>query len=200
MKLLELKEALNEAYLNFYYTRDESYYALFYKLTHKFLKNFIRKYYIKSLVDCEDVIAEVYEIMYTKVNLFSDEYAPYNWMTTIAVNQALQKIKQRKKTNAVEILDDKYSINEGYRYAEYTEELYVAIEQLTDPHKSIVEMKLDGISEEEIGELLDMNVKAVKSRYRHAKLMLRNILEGEYIFKGVANCSKPYKPTKKTKI
>jgi len=138
MKLLELKEALNEAYLNFYYTRDESYYALFYKLTHKFLKNFIRKYYIKSLVDCEDVIAEVYEIMYTKVNLFSDEYAPYNWMTTIAVNQALQKIKQRKKTNAVEILDDKYSINEGYRYAEYTEELYVAIEQLTYPHKSIV--------------------------------------------------------------
>jgi RNA polymerase sigma-70 factor (ECF subfamily) len=150
--------------------------------------------------DAEDVTQDVLLQVVRKLDTFRGESQLGTWLHRVTVNAALahrQKRANRQKYEAGEAKDDltdagpagvvrrwNVSPDEPVLAAEQAELIEKAINQLPEPYRDVyVLADVEGLPNAEIGEMLGLNVPAVKSRLHRARLRMRDALaphfEGE---------------------
>ncbi len=114
-----------------------------------------------------------------------------SWICTIATNTCLDELRKRSKKKTLS-LDEQYDTGDNnvkYEVADDAptplEELVTkednsllneAINQLSDDYKSIIVLRdIEGLSYDEIGEILDITIGTVKSRISRARKKLQKL-------------------------
>ncbi|NLO81961.1 MAG: RNA polymerase sigma factor [Clostridiales bacterium] len=129
--------------------------------------------------DALDAVQETFIRVYRNI-IFYDEERPFKpWFFRILVNECHRIMKKKSKV----IFIDKYLANssmyskeDSYSFEEY-EDLYDAIQGLKDINRIPIILKyLDGFTEKEIAEILDININTLKSRLYKGRERLKEAL------------------------
>lgn len=152
--------------------------------------------YLSNPDDALDVTQEAFVKAFTKLQSFDDNSAFYTWLYRIAINTAIDFLR-RKKTRPADSLDDDKYAQSGFeppskdpktdpekvaQNREQAEMLKMAISTLSDKLKSVLVLHdVEGLSQEEVGEVLKIPVGTVKSRVSRARAELREILRKQMV-------------------
>lgn len=139
--------------------------------------------------DASDLTQEVIIKMYTELKNFRRESSIYTWIYRITTNLSLNELKKRKIRNFFDydeveewlFKDEKQSPELSYRENELSNKIQEAINKLPEKQRTVFTLRYyDGLSYEEISEILGTSVGALKANYFHAinKLQkeLKNVL------------------------
>ena len=148
-------------------------------------------------MDANDVIQEVFLSVYQKLHTFRGQAAFSSWLYRITANASFAKLNQRKRAAAVSI-DDVLPAVEGQSpggtFSEWSQKpdtilfnkearaaLEKAINDLPEEFRTVVILRdVENQSNQEVAEILNLSVAAVKSRLHRARRALRRTL-GEYL-------------------
>jgi RNA polymerase sigma-70 factor, ECF subfamily len=141
--------------------------------------------------DSEEVLQDVFVTIYQKIDHFEGKSAFSSWLYRITVNTAFMKLRKRRQTQATSLEEVAPNVKENWSgdrsdYSdvnficsrhELREELETAIARLPEEYRVIFVLRdIDGLSNQEVGEILNLSVPAVKSRLHRSRLMLRKRL------------------------
>ncbi len=145
--------------------------------------------------DAEEILQDVFVTVFKKIDRFEGKSAFSSWLYRITVNTAFMKLRKRKQTQAVSLDELGDSANESFSGKrsdtsdvnfissrhELRAQLDGAIDNLPEEYKAIFILRdVDGLSNQEVGEILNISVPAVKSRLHRSRLMLRKKLQKFY--------------------
>lgn len=152
--------------------------------------------YTRNQEDAEEVLQDVFTTIYRKINSFQGKSAFSSWLYRIVVNAAFMKLRKRKQNQAISIEDmsitakQKYlddTSMQGYRSKNIAQNrelrsvLKQAIEKLPDQYRAVFILRdIDGMSNQEVSQILELSIPAVKSRLHRSRLMLRKRLRRYY--------------------
>jgi RNA polymerase sigma-70 factor (ECF subfamily) len=152
--------------------------------------------FLNNQEDAEDVLQETFLQVYRSLDSFRGDSAFSTWLFKIATNGCLMRLRKRKKVDLVsidkpmefdgsmvqrEIVD--WSKNPALMSGndDLRATLDRIISDLPEDKRIVLIMKdVEGFSNVEIGQILNMTVAAVKSRLHRARLILREELTGYF--------------------
>ncbi len=139
--------------------------------------------------EAEDVMQEAYVRAYQHLEQFAGEAKFSTWLTKIAINEALSRVRRRWRTESFESsletnLNPMNNVGTNMRDPErqtYDRELRLvlegAIEALPETYRSVFVLRaVEGLSAAETAACLDIGEEAVKSRLHRARKMLQKNL------------------------
>lgn len=142
--------------------------------------------------DANDLAQEAFIKAYQALKSFKGGSSFYTWVYRIAVNKTINFLKQRK--NRAQLSLDDLDFNAEHdpdlvalisektprreiSLAELHEKLNVALQKLSEPHRLVVTLHdVQGLSHEEIAEIMDCNIGTVRSRLFYARQQLQAYL------------------------
>lgn len=152
--------------------------------------------FTRNQEDAEEVLQDVFTTVYRKIDGFRGQSAFSSWLYRIVVNAAFMKLRKRKQTQTVSIEDlapavkqycierDVATSHHSHNVAvnrELQEVLQRAIDRLPDQYRAVFVLRdVDGLSNQETGEILNLSIPAVKSRLHRSRIMLRKKLQRYY--------------------
>lgn len=134
---------------------------------------------VHDSADADDITQAAFVKAYEKLDQYKTEYPFFSWIHRIAVNEALNFIKQQKRIVGIEDTHetDENNPEEEYARNELQERVDRALEELTPEYRIIIVLRHFGeLSYREISEILGVPEKTVKSRLFTARQELRVIL------------------------
>lgn len=149
----------------------------------------------RNEADAEEVVQEVFLSVFRRIELFEGKAALSSWIYRITANTAFMRLRKRKQHAAISMEDVQPVVRESWTSGRSDEAdttylstrhelraaLQQAVERLPEEYRMIFVMRdVDGLSNEEVGDVLGMSVAAVKSRLHRSRLMLRKKLERFY--------------------
>ncbi|MBA2662128.1 MAG: sigma-70 family RNA polymerase sigma factor [Bradymonadaceae bacterium] len=144
--------------------------------------------------EAQDVVQEAFLNIYRKLESFEGSSKLSSWIYRVVVNAALMRLRKRSRRKEV-ALDElspsfdaqghhepiaqwRIRADEAAQNSELREQILAAIDELEPKYQAVFVLKeVEGLSLEEIAEMLDLSVPAVKSRLHRARLFLRTSLE-----------------------
>jgi RNA polymerase sigma-70 factor (ECF subfamily) len=142
---------------------------------------------VKDTNVADDLTADVFIKVLQRIHTFTYFLSLNAWLKTIAINTALDYIRDRKREGYdCSIDDDENSIQLDSEILNpedkmiYQQELDVvsqAMSELNKRDKDLIEWKLAGKSYKTIGDILNVNEEVVKSRLYKARQRLRAICD-----------------------
>lgn len=151
---------------------------------------------IRDDAEAEDVVQESYLRAFSHLHEFRGEASVETWLTRIVLNEALGRLRRRRKTVDLSVLD---AGGEGSRIV-----LFPGVERSSDPEvdaaraqiRRVIERAVDdlppafravfvmrdveGMSVEETASYLGIRPETVKTRLHRARRLLRNALAGHF--------------------
>ncbi|MBI2266877.1 MAG: sigma-70 family RNA polymerase sigma factor [Armatimonadetes bacterium] len=163
----------------------ERYEAQIYNLSHRMLRHH---------EDAEDVLQKTFLSVFTHLREFRGESRFSTWLFRIATNHALMKLRKDRGLN-LESLDGPVNIGEGDRPREIVDwshdvtttverrelrgMLDEAISGLPEIYRIVFLLRdVEGFSTEDVAQILQASIPAIKSRLLRARLQLREALSG----------------------
>ncbi len=158
---------------------------------HKMVFNLALQY-VQNIEDAEEITQDVFVKVFDNLNSFKKESNIKTWIYRISINQSLDflKSKQSQKWN---FLTSIFRLNDAKVKFEPTnfnhpgieleqkegyQKIFDAINQLSDNQKTvIILLKIEGKSQAETAEIMNLNVKALESLFQRAKKNLEIILK-----------------------
>ena len=142
--------------------------------------------------DANDLAQEAFIKAFQALRSFKGGSSFYTWVYRIAVNKTINFLKQRKNRaqmslddldfnaehdpDLVALVSDKTPRRE-VALAELQEKLNAAMQKLSEPHRLAVALHdVQGLSHEEIAEIMDCNVGTVRSRLFYARQQMQAYL------------------------
>jgi RNA polymerase sigma-70 factor, ECF subfamily len=142
------------------------------------------RYILRDPQDAQDAAQDVFLKAYRGIKEFRPEASLYTWLYRIAVNTCLdyQRKARRDALKNEPLSDDLPSAEplpaELHESRKNTEAVRAALQKLPGKLRAaIVLREIDGLSYEEIAEVLHASVGTVKSRISRAREELRRILQ-----------------------
>lgn len=147
---------------------------------------------INNEAEVEDAMQVAYIKAYENLKKFEFKSSFSTWLTRILINESLLRIKQRKKSSAMNedmINSESFHRSSGESQTPLTKvlntELKLALEEaiskLPDKYRTVFIMReIENMNVAETQECLNLSEVNVKVRLNRAKAMLRNILSGLY--------------------
>lgn len=148
--------------------------------------------YVSNPEDAVDVSQETFVKAYSKLHSFDSASAFYTWLYRIAINTAIDYIR-RKKSRPADSLDDTKYTESGFEPVSYDmtsdpetmlsrgiqkQSLRNAIHSLSEKLRNVIILHdVEGLSQEEVAEILRIPVGTVKSRVSRGRAELRYILQ-----------------------
>ena len=146
---------------------------------------------MRNREDAEDAVQDSFLNAFLHLNNFEERSRFVTWLTRIAVNVALTKLRKKRAFREVpieepspspelgvhwEIRDPSPDPEEAFRLYERKEIVNTAIARLRPGVRDVVEIhQLQGHSLQETGEMLGISTAAVKARMFHARVALRRM-------------------------
>ena len=135
----------------------------------------------KAVVD--DLVQDAFILVFVSLKDLKNTHRFSQWLTSITTNLVLKYQEKGKRYDFISlsdveeefctVLEDDNTSKQSISY----EEIMSAIDSLPEGYKKIFNMSvLDGLSHQEISELLDIAPHSSSSQLSRAKAMLRNIL------------------------
>ncbi|MBM6617403.1 sigma-70 family RNA polymerase sigma factor [Bacillus suaedaesalsae] len=137
--------------------------------------------YVKNEDNAVDIVQDAVYKAYISIHRVKDPLLFSAWLKRITINCALDFLKQQKKVVPLinEIVE---SIPTKTVEVDGSLDLYNAIDQLNERHKSIIILKYyEDLPNKEIAEILDCPEGTVKSNLHRALQLLRGYLKEDCI-------------------
>jgi RNA polymerase sigma-70 factor (ECF subfamily) len=144
-----------------------------YRVTHSIVRN---------EAEAEDVIQDAYVRAYTHLGQYKGEAKFSTWLTRIAVNEGLRRLRHRGRFDHMQRMAATMSIaSEGPDVHASARELRriteLAIERLPPAYRSVVMLRdVEGLSTVEAAECLGIPAATVKTRLHRSHALLREML------------------------
>jgi RNA polymerase sigma-70 factor (ECF subfamily) len=152
-----------------------------------------------SEADAQEVLQEAFLNAYQKLPLFRGEAQFSSWLYRIAANSALMRLRRKRRApdtvpdEPIELASPRFTETGGFetpprsdwsqraddqlQSRELGSAIDKAVAELPEDYRTVFLLKdVDGLSNEEIANALDLSVPAVKSRLHRARLALREKL------------------------
>ncbi len=138
---------------------------------------------LRKAEDAHDVTQEVFLKVAERLDEYDPEYKFFSWIYRIAVNEALNLLRRNGREEA---LDDEIDIpaaesSNPERKAgesELARRIQVALMHMATNDRLVLTLRhFSELSYQEIGQILDLDEKTVKSRLFEARLRLRKQLQ-----------------------
>lgn len=147
--------------------------------------------------EAEDVVQETYVKAFTALASFRGEASFSTWLTRIALNEAVSRLRRRRKNSDLEALDQAVSADAGLvslfplslvplpadteaARSEMRQMLETVIDGLPEGFRTVFVLRdVEGMSTEETADHLALRPETVKTRLHRARRMLRVVLEEE---------------------
>lgn len=143
----------------------------------------------------EDVLQEVFIILVEKLHTFSSEYKFSTWLYSVTANASFSHLRSEKKhRNSVSFEDCLSSVESGAGIGgelssrtpgsdealssrEWMEKIERAVSELPASYRAVFHLRdVEGLSNIEVAEILNLTLPNVKSRIHRARLVLRDKL------------------------
>ncbi|MFN2262040.1 MAG: RNA polymerase sigma factor [Psychroflexus sp.] len=141
---------------------------------------------VKTHEDADDVLQNTFLKVYKNIGKFKGDSKLFSWMYRIGTNESitfLNKKAKRLKISDQEFQDYLLDSLQGDVYFESDKiqiELQKAIETLPDQQKKVFNMRyFEDLSYEDMSEILESSVGALKSNYHHARKKVENFLKND---------------------
>ncbi|MBO4905954.1 MAG: sigma-70 family RNA polymerase sigma factor [Bacteroidaceae bacterium] len=124
--------------------------------------------------DADDILQNTFIKAWTGLPNFRGEAQISTWLFRIATNETLKFIERRKQLVSVdaegaETIASRLQADPYFDGDETQQQLYAAISQLPEKQRQVFNMKyFDEMKYEEMSELLQTSVGALKASYHHA--------------------------------
>ena len=136
----------------------------------------ISKSILKNDSDCGDAVQETLLKAYEKLPMLKEEKFFRTWITRILINECTGILRKRKKVVPYEDYMDNERLSEENRY----HHLYMAIMELPEDLRILVTLYyIEGFSQKEISEILEIPEGTIKSRLSRAREFLKIQLSDE---------------------
>jgi RNA polymerase sigma-70 factor (ECF subfamily) len=148
---------------------------------------------LRNDAEAEDVVQETYVRAFTGLDLFRGDAAFGTWLTRIAVNEALGRLRRRRPTvdwesysenrTTAQVIDFPASAHskdpeQAMAQGEVREILERAIDELPDAFRAVFVARLiEDMSIEETADLFGLKPETVKTRLHRARTLLREELD-----------------------
>lgn len=166
----------------------------------KILKNYenviygIAYRYAGSQDDAADMAQEIFIKMFRNINGFRFKSKLSTWIYRVAVNTCIDMIKKSDRDKAAYSLDDGYTDDEGEMCygeiadtsllpdeviikGEVKDAVNTALSCLSEDYRTVIILRdMQGLTYDEIAEVIDCSVGTVKSRISRGRKNLREIL------------------------
>src|SRR5579859_2053660 len=142
--------------------------------------------------DVNDLAQEAFIKAYQALKSFKGGSSFYTWVYRIAVNKTINFLKQRKNRAQISLNDLDFNAEHDpdlvalisdktprrdINLAELQEKLNGAMQKLSEPHRLVVTLHdVQGLSHEEIAEIMECNIGTVRSRLFYARQQLQAYL------------------------
>jgi RNA polymerase sigma-70 factor, ECF subfamily len=145
--------------------------------------------------DAEEILQDVFVTVHKKIDKFEGKSAFSSWLYRVTANTAFMKLRKRRQAPAVSLEEFGASVRDSWvskksedcdvDYISSRHELRAAledaVEHLPEEYRTIFVLRdVDGLSSQEVGQILDISIPAVKSRLHRSRLMLRKRLQKYY--------------------
>jgi len=146
--------------------------------------------------DAEEVLQDVFSTVYRKIASFQGKSAFSSWLYRITVNAAYMKLRKRKQDTSIALEDltpnaRQLSLEGDTQFLLRSDTLAMgkelrdviegAIDRLPSQYRAVFILRdVDGLSNQEVGRILELSVPAVKSRLHRSRIMLRRRLHKYY--------------------
>lgn len=151
---------------------------------------------VQNSEDAEDVAQEVFVQLYESIHSFKGESKLSTWLYRITVSKAMDHLRKKKRKKRFAFVQSLFGANEELVHdppdfvhpgvaldnKEKSVELFKAIEQLPSKQKVAFTLnRIEGLSYQEISEIMGLTVASVESLLHRARKNLRKILESYYL-------------------
>ena len=128
--------------------------------------------------DVDEVVQDTFVQAWRNLERFRGDAAPYTWLYRIAVNEALMR-RRRKTLPTSELYETVVSGGEDdFAAADARSFLVERLRALPDDHRAAVVLRdVEGLSNEEVADVLGVTLAAAKSRIHRGRMQLRADLE-----------------------
>lgn len=144
--------------------------------------------------DAADLTQDAFIKAFQSIHRFGGQSSFFTWLYRIAVNSALSHLRkarlrsffslERMDTDepvakeVIEALTDKTGVDRDTYVRELQEKLNDAMQKLSIKHRTVVTLfEIDGLSHQQIAEVMDCSVGTVRSRLHYAKQLLQSELQ-----------------------
>lgn len=139
---------------------------------------------LRDLAEAEDVVQEsMLRLWKMAPDWVPGQAKPSTWLFRVASNLCTDRLRKRRGVGLDEIAepaDDTPSVEQRLLQAERLSALDAALETLPDRQKQAVVLRhIEGMSNPEIGDILDISVEAVESLTARGKRALAAALAGK---------------------
>lgn len=148
-----------------------------------------------SVADAEDAAQEIFIKVFRSLYSFNEKSAFSTWLYKVATNVCLDILRKRKRQNGGAMIsisrynsqDDEYELpiedNAPSPYEEAQKKeamraLNCALDLLSEEQRAVIVMRdINGLSYEEIADVMECSLGTIKSRINRSRLALRKLLE-----------------------
>ena len=139
--------------------------------------------------DANDLTQETFIKGFQALKSFKGDSSFYTWVYRIAVNKTINFLKQRKNRTHLSLNDIDFNAENDpdlvalvsdrtprrdIGLSELQQKLNKAMQKLSEPHRLVVTLHdVQGLSHEEIGNIMDCNIGTVRSRLFYARQQLQ---------------------------
>jgi len=138
---------------------------------------------VQSHEDAEDTTQTIFVKVFENLRSFDPSHKFYSWLYRIAMNESLNFIARRdRRETATESATSGEKLAEAgdHDAAAARRDLYDALARIKTEYRSVIILKhILGCSYRDIGDILRLPEKTVKSRLFTARELLRRALQGE---------------------
>jgi len=135
--------------------------------------------YLQDKAVSADIVQEAFVYVWSKREYVRDAAAAKSYLYKYIKNHCLNFLRDSKRHQ--EILKEQLESSEFYRdnlvERETYEIIYHAIKDLSSQNQQVIELSLDGLSNKEIAEKLNVTVNTVKTVKQRAFKSLRKVLK-----------------------
>jgi RNA polymerase sigma-70 factor, ECF subfamily len=149
---------------------------------------------VRDDAEAEDIVQETYVRAFTNLHSFRGEALLSTWLTRIALNEALGRVRRRRPRAELAELDTGNGVNEGSltmfpslmpanpeteaARGQVRQLLEHFVDRLPDPFRMVFILRdVQGLSIEETATQLSIKAETVKTRLHRARKMMRAAIE-----------------------
>src|SRR4051812_30606237 len=140
--------------------------------------------------DAADLTQDAFIKAFQSIQRFGGQSSFFTWLYRIAVNTSLSHLRKHRlrsffslervseddpvSRELIDALTDKTGAHRDTFVRELQEKLNEAMQKLSIPHRTVVTLfEIDGLSHQEIAEVMHCSVGTVRSRLHYAKQLLQ---------------------------
>ena len=144
--------------------------------------------------DAADLTQDAFIKAFQSINRFGGQSSFFTWLYRIAINSTLSHLRKHRLRSffSLELIDEEAPVSRELIAAltdktgadrdtfvhELKEKLNEAMQKLSIKHRTVVTLfEIDGLSHQEIAEVMNCSVGTVRSRLHYAKQLLQSELQ-----------------------